>query len=111
MNPMFSDTSTRFDLSLPEWAVDALNDLPRILPTLEERMAAVIDFSRRNFVNKTGGPFAAGVFERDSGRLVAVSYTHLRAHETVLDIVCRLLLEKNTQHIITLDEYICNSTT
>ena len=59
MNPMFSDTSTRFDLSLPEWAVDALNDLPRILPTLEERMAAVIDFSRRNFVNKTGGPFAA----------------------------------------------------
>ena len=32
--------------------------------------------------------------------LMAVSYTHLRAHETVLDIVCRLLLEikkKNTQ--------------
>ena len=25
----------------------------------------------------------------------AVSYTHLRAHETVLDIVCRLLPEKN----------------
>ena len=24
----------------------------------------------------------------------AVSYTHLRAHETVLDFVCRLLLEK-----------------
>ena len=30
---------------------------------------------------------------------VAVSYTHLRAHETVLDLVCRLLLEKkNTKH-------------
>ena len=31
----------------------------------------------------------------------AVSYTHLRAHETVLDLVCRLLLEKknkNTSH-------------
>ena len=26
--------------------------------------------------------------------VVAVSYTHLRAHETVLDLVCRLLLEK-----------------
>ena len=26
--------------------------------------------------------------------LDSVSYTHLRAHETVLDIVCRLLLEK-----------------
>ena len=24
----------------------------------------------------------------------AVSYTHLRAHETVLDLVCRLMLEK-----------------
>src|SRR5665811_1461727 len=26
--------------------------------------------------------------------LASVSYTHLRAHETVLDLVCRLLLEK-----------------
>src|SRR5665811_2559478 len=26
--------------------------------------------------------------------LTPVSYTHLRAHETVLDLVCRLLLEK-----------------
>ena len=31
-----------------------------------------------------------------------VSYTHLRAHETVLDLVCRLLLEKknNTNTVI-----------
>ena len=30
-----------------------------------------------------------------TGRYIAsVSYTHLRAHETVLDLVCRLLLEK-----------------
>ncbi|GAB5858400.1 hypothetical protein JMUB7552_27320 [Staphylococcus aureus] len=27
--------------------------------------------------------------------LDAVSYTHLRAHETLSDLVCRLLLEKN----------------
>src|SRR5665811_987457 len=27
-------------------------------------------------------------------RVASVSYTHLRAHETVLDLVCRLLLEK-----------------
>ena len=33
--------------------------------------------------------------------LVPVSYTHLRAHETVLDIVCRLLLEKNNTTIST----------
>ena len=30
-----------------------------------------------------------------------VSYTHLRAHETVLDLVCRLLLEKKNKHLIT----------
>ena len=29
----------------------------------------------------------------------AVSYTHLRAHETVLDLVCRLLLEKKQTHM------------
>ena len=28
----------------------------------------------------------------------SVSYTHLRAHETVLDIVCRLLLEKTKEN-------------
>ena len=40
---------------------------------------------------------------------LAVSYTHLRAHETVLDLVCRLLLEKkkNQLHDIT---HHCNST-
>ena len=30
----------------------------------------------------------------------AVSYTHLRAHETVLDLVCRLLLEKKNKNNI-----------
>ena len=38
------------------------------------------------------------VLDLTSGRTItkAVSYTHLRAHETVLDLVCRLLLEKKT---------------
>ena len=39
----------------------------------------------------------------------AVSYTHLRAHEPVLDLVCRLLFEKKTQqhnyHSIRLTPY------
>ena len=33
-------------------------------------------------------------FQRLMFRADPVSYTHLRAHETVLDLVCRLLLEK-----------------
>ena len=32
----------------------------------------------------------------DDKEVIPVSYTHLRAHETVLDLVCRLLLEKKT---------------
>ena len=46
--------------------------------------------------------------ERLLNDIVAVSYTHLRAHETVLDLVCRLLLEKkknnssvdNSRHLL-----------
>ena len=32
------------------------------------------------------------------GVSLAVSYTHLRAHETVLDLVCRLLLDKKKKN-------------
>ena len=35
--------------------------------------------------------------EKERPTLIPVSYTHLRAHETVLDLVCRLLLEKKKQ--------------
>ena len=34
------------------------------------------------------------------GNVASVSYTHLRAHETVLDLVCRLLLEKKKNNNI-----------
>ena len=33
----------------------------------------------------------------DLDGVASVSYTHLRAHETVLDLVCRLLLEKKNK--------------
>ncbi|BCS87798.1 tRNA-specific adenosine deaminase [Pseudodesulfovibrio sediminis] len=35
-------------------------------------MAAVLSFARRNFINNSGGPFAAGVFERETGKLVVI---------------------------------------
>ena len=48
---------------------------------------------------RAGGGGAGGHGCRENAT-VAVSYTHLRAHETVLDLVCRLLLEKTTiQHL------------
>ena len=45
----------------------------------------------------TTGAIEGTVLDESGGVLPgisAVSYTHLRAHETVLDLVCRLLLEK-----------------
>jgi tRNA(Arg) A34 adenosine deaminase TadA len=59
-------------LSLPDWAVEELKKLPTHFATLEDRMREVIRFSRLNFEKGTGGPFAAGVFERDTGKLVVI---------------------------------------
>ena len=41
------------------------------------------------------------IFDGALQRTEPVSYTHLRAHETVLDLVCRLLLEKKKQKKLT----------
>ena len=46
-----------------------------------------------------GAVAAAGLAECRT-RSAPVSYTHLRAHETVLDLVCRLLLEKKKYYNI-----------
>ena len=61
-----------FTLSLPDWAVEENRRLPAVMPTLEERMAQVIRFSRLNFERNTGGPFAAGVFELETGKPVVI---------------------------------------
>ena len=61
-----------FTISLPEWAVVENEKLPEFVETLDERMRVVNEFARRNVEENTGGPFAAGVFERDTGRVVIV---------------------------------------
>jgi len=61
-----------FTLDLPDWASTELEHLPQFLPDLESRMAAVLRFARLNTEHQTGGPFAAGVFERDSGRVISI---------------------------------------
>ena len=61
-----------FTISLPDWAEAELAKAPEFLPQVEDRMALVIRFARLNFQNATGGPFAAGIFERGTGKLVMV---------------------------------------
>ncbi|MEM8860053.1 MAG: deaminase [Chloroflexota bacterium] len=61
-----------FEITLPDWAIQELDKLPSEIPNLEDRMREVIRFSRLNFEKQTGGPFAAGVFEKESGRVVVI---------------------------------------
>jgi tRNA(Arg) A34 adenosine deaminase TadA len=65
-------TLPRFTLDLPEWALTELQLLPQRIPRLEDRMAAVLHFASLNTAHQSGGPFAAGVFERDSGKLIVI---------------------------------------
>ena len=46
-----------------------------------------------------GSTFGALVNNNLPSSVTSVSYTHLRAHETVLDLVCRLLLENKKPSI------------
>ena len=63
----------QFSISLPEWAEKELETMRgQVYETLEDRMKPVIRFSRLNFEHHTGGPFAAGVYERDSGKLLLI---------------------------------------
>ena len=52
-----------------------------------------IDGLVKSLQNNTADPFSIMDYV-GLPRVTSVSYTHLRAHETVLDLVCRLLLEK-----------------
>jgi len=59
-------------LHLPDWIERFLADSESLYPTAEERMQLAIKLAQLNIQYGTGGPFGAGIFERRSGRLVAV---------------------------------------
>jgi tRNA(Arg) A34 adenosine deaminase TadA len=61
-------------ISQPSW-LKAYQDkhLGQAFPSLEARMQLVIACQRENVKHGTGGPFAAAVFEKDSGILVSLA--------------------------------------
>lgn len=61
-----------FSLDLPDWAVEKQENLPKYIENIEDRMRVVVDFSKENFQQGTGGPFAAGVFEKKSGKRIVL---------------------------------------
>jgi tRNA(Arg) A34 adenosine deaminase TadA len=64
--------ATKFELDLPGWAIATVADAPPRIADPAERMRWVIALARENFVRDTGGPFAAAVFEEETGRVVSI---------------------------------------
>lgn len=62
-------------ITLPDWLPEFLESesIEEARPLVEDRMALVLRLCERNIQEGTGGPFAAAVFERDSGALVAAA--------------------------------------
>ena len=82
-----------------------------------DRSSAASDVYKRQLadrgVDEPGGEVGAFIdqdvllLRRPEAMIVdPVSYTHLRAHETVLDLVCRLLLEKKKKRRVEDGHYI-----
>lgn len=63
--------AAKISFNLPDWVTDYQQQY-RPSQSLQTQMAFVIEASRLNIQHQSGGPFAAGIFEQDSGRLVAL---------------------------------------
>lgn len=59
-------------IDLPDWAIEENEKLPPAIESIEDRMKYVIEFSRLNIQHQTGGPFAAGLFEKASGKPIVI---------------------------------------
>ena len=71
---------TGFELEQPWWALTELEKLQECFLDVKSRMDLIIRFSRLNIDAQTGGPFAAGVFETLSGRLVSIGVNRVVHH-------------------------------
>ncbi len=80
-------------LTLPAWLEEMLAGKKPVIADPEARMRWVIGLSRRNVVEKSGGPFAAAVFERETGRLLGAGVNRVEplnlspAHAEIMAIL------------------------
>jgi tRNA(Arg) A34 adenosine deaminase TadA len=68
---MHSESREAARIDLPSWIEDVV-DWERRYPNDVERMRLAITLSRENVQRRTGGPFGAAIFQRDTGALVSV---------------------------------------
>ncbi|WP_405835980.1 nucleoside deaminase [Streptomyces sp. NBC_01518] len=66
------DIVKEYRVALPAWIDDELADVPAVVAGREDRMRLVHRLADRNWREGNGGPFAALVAERDTGRIVSV---------------------------------------
>jgi tRNA(Arg) A34 adenosine deaminase TadA len=66
------EIAKEYRVALPAWIDDELADVPAAIGDREGRMRLVHRLADRNWREGNGGPFAALVAERDSGRIVSV---------------------------------------
>jgi tRNA(Arg) A34 adenosine deaminase TadA len=60
------------EIHLPGWIDSFLRGYPEYIESIEERMSFVIEAANLNVSKGTGGPFAAAVFETESGKIVSL---------------------------------------
>lgn len=68
----FPPLATSFTFALPDWLGDELADVPDVIPSARDRVALVNRLADRNWREGNGGPFAALIAERETGRIVSV---------------------------------------
>lgn len=61
----------KIEIEYPAWVADVV-DWKKAYASDDDRMRVAVRVSRENVERKTGGPFGAAIFERQSGTLVAV---------------------------------------
>ncbi|NBD38466.1 MAG: nucleoside deaminase [Verrucomicrobia bacterium] len=69
---------TSVTLDQPHWL--HAEELGKQPPLLDEagQMRRVLELTRRNIEEKTGGPFGAAVFDRDSGQLISAAVNRVQ---------------------------------
>ena len=85
------------DQLLEWWVADRSEEVRSELAVRYQQMAKNLAsrFANRGESREDLAQVAAyGILKVRRADYIAVSYTHLRAHETVLELVCRLLLAK-----------------
>lgn len=89
----------RIDVQYPPWVNDVV-DWNTSLASDEDRMRLAIRVSRENVERRTGGPFGAAIFERQTGKLVAVGMNSVvRLHNCTLhgEMVAFMMAQQRVQ--------------